>query len=608
MVKQDNQFDVIVIGGGHAGTEAANAAAKLGVHVGLMTMSKDSIAAMSCNPAIGGQGKGQIVREIDAMGGLMGLAIDKAGIQFKVLNRRKGPAVWGPRAQADKWLYKAVVQEMISAIDNITIIEDTAKEINAPNNIITGVLGNSGTDYCAPIVILTTGTFMKGLMHVGTEQREGGRINEPAAVSISDSLVKLGIPLERLKTGTPPRLSAKSLNFDALETQAGDEEPLPFSYLNKTIGDQKQIKCWITYTNAKTHEIIKRKIDESPMYSGQIDSTGPRYCPSIETKVVRFSDKSRHMIFLEPEGLDTDSIYVNGISTSLSKEIQEEMVHSIAGLENAVFLKHGYAIEYDYIPPVNTRSSLESKHISGLYFAGQINGTSGYEEAGGQGLIAGINGARKKLGKEPIILTRAQAYIGVMIDDLVTKAHREPYRMFTSRAEHRLMLRGDNADERLTPLAKTFGLIDDVRWQTYLAKQTEIDEITALFKTHKEDGKSIEQLLKQAANDADWLLALDTKDRYINYAKITLQTVINNVRYSGYIVKQQRMIDRFQKTEKLRLPYDFDYHSISQLRHEAKETLSLYQPASLGQASRLAGINPADVTVLMIYMESRHKK
>ena len=603
----NKNFDIIVVGAGHAGCEAAHVAARLGMNVALLTMSKETIAQMSCNPAIGGLAKGQIVREIDALGGLMGLAIDATGIQFRMLNRSKGPAVWGPRAQADKWLYKAKIRNMLEPLEQLTIIEETISRLLVHNNRIVGVTGNSGTTYHAPVVILTTGTFMQGLMHIGLEQKAGGRVGEKAATDISQSLRDLGLELERLKTGTPPRLAAESIDFDRLTLQPGDDKPIPFSFLNDQI-DRPRKNCWITYTNETTHEIIKRDLDHAPMYSGQIESTGPRYCPSIETKVVRFADKARHMIFLEPEGLQSNSIYCNGISTSLPAQTQEEMVHSIVGLENAKFLRYGYAVEYDYLPPDQIRATLECKKISGLFLAGQINGTSGYEEAAGQGLMAGFNAARQLRDLEPVILQRDQAYIGVLIDDLVTKGLDEPYRMFTSRAEHRLILRSDNADQRLTPLGREWGLVNDHRWQVFKQKQQQLSQISEHLSNTRHQGKTLAKCLTQKGCDQTWLLQNDQTLADQNIPAPLLEQAINDIRYHGYVEREHRLIERRRKTETMPLPKDFDYHTLPQLRFEAQEKLNRFQPATLGQAARINGINPPDITILMIYLDHSRKK
>jgi len=604
----ENGYAVIVVGGGHAGAEAAWAAARTGADTVLITMSRDTIAQMSCNPAIGGLAKGQIVREIDALGGIMALAADATGIQFRMLNSSKGPAVWAPRAQSDKLGYQAKVRNMLENCGNLTIIEDIVDGLLVADGRVTGVQCGCGREIFGQAVVLTTGTFMRGLMHTGEKQDKGGRFGEPSAEKLSDSLQECGLNLGRLKTGTPARIAAESMDYDKLQPQPGDDEPLPFSFLNAGI-EQKQIPCWITYTNEKTHAIIKNNLDRAPLYTGQIKTIGPRYCPSIETKIVRFADKSRHQVFLEPEGLDTNWIYCNGVSTSLPCDVQEDMLHSISGLENAKILRYGYAIEYDYVPPLQIRATLESKKVSGLFLAGQINGTSGYEEAGGQGLIAGVNAARYCRRKEGVIIRRDQGYIGVMIDDLVTKGVDEPYRMFTSRAEHRLLLRSDNADERLTPLGHDWGLVDDDRWQRFQAKQQRKETARTILQGQRIGGKSMEQLLCQQGRDVSWLLANSVEMADKLYDKGTLQTVVSDIRYAGYIEKQRRLIEKFQQIEKMKLPRDFDYSGISQLRNEAKGRLNAVKPLNLGQASRITGITPADITVLMIHFgKDRQKK
>ena len=598
----DNSYEVIVVGGGHAGVEAAYAAARLGVRVALVTIGIDTIAQMSCNPAIGGLAKGQIVREIDALGGIMALAIDKAGIQFRMLNRSKGPAVWAPRAQADMQDYQDQIRLLLSKCENLAIIEDTAEQLQLLNGRVTGIVCESGREITAPTVVLTTGTFLRGIMHTGPKQWHGGRYNEPAAEKLSNSLEKAGLKLKRLKTGTPARVAAESIDYSKLQEQRGDEDAVPFSFMNDKI-EQEQLSCWITYTNENTHRIIRDNLERAPLYTGQINSTGPRYCPSIETKIIRFADKQRHQVFLEPEGRRTNWIYCNGVSTSLPKDVQEQMLRSIEGLEKVKVLRYGYAIEYDYVPPLQIRATLETKKIKGLFLAGQINGTSGYEEAAGQGLLAGVNAVRSIKNQEPVILRRDQAYIGVMIDDLVTKGVDEPYRMFTSRAEYRLLLRSDNADQRLTPLGCEWGLVDDKRRQRFEQKQKQVEAIRDYLQKRTIDGKPLEQLLRQQCRDENWLLKFDKEFAQKQFDKTAVQQVVNDVRYVGYVRKQQKLIERFRQGEKIKLPENFDYHDVSQLRCEALEKLNTVQPANLGQASRISGITPADITVLMIHLK-----
>jgi tRNA uridine 5-carboxymethylaminomethyl modification enzyme len=597
-----NKFDCVVIGGGHAGVEAAHAAARIGAKTCLITISKDTIAKMSCNPAIGGLAKGQIVREVDALGGLMALAIDATGIQFRLLNRSKGPAVQSPRAQADKYKYKDYVRKQLEQTVNLTIIEATATQIITEKNNVRAVRFRDGRICNAPTVILTTGTFLRGLMHIGTQQLAGGRLGEPVANELSDSLQQLGLELGRLKTGTPARLDATTADLDKLKIQLGDEKPVPFSFMNERI-DRQQIPCWITYTNEKIHKLIRDNLHRAPLYSGQITSTGPRYCPSIETKIVRFADKNRHQVFLEPEDEERTTIYCNGISTSLPKDVQEQMLKLLPGTENARIIHYGYAIEYDYCLPIQLKPNLETKKISGLFFAGQINGTSGYEEAAGQGIVAGINAAGKLQGKEPLVLGRDQGYIGVMIDDLLTKRLDEPYRMFTSRAEYRLALRADNADRRLTQIGKSVGLIDEERWTKFHKKLANINELKNYLTNSRSEGLSLWKQLRQPNNTLAETLAENPDVKNMNLSEDVLQAVIIDAKYEGYLAKQERLVAGFRTLENKKIPLDLDYNSIAHLRAEAKEKLSAFRPSTLGQASRISGIAPADITVIQIHLK-----
>ena len=596
-----NQFDCIVIGGGHAGVEAAHAAAKIGAKTALITISKDTIAKMSCNPAIGGLAKGQIAREVDALGGLMGLAIDATGIQFRTLNRSKGPAVQSPRAQADKYKYKDYIRMRLEDTDNLVIIEAIASQIISSKNKVQGVLCLNGITYFASVVILTTGTFLRGLMHIGSEQFAGGRLGESTADELSDSLEHIGLELRRLKTGTPARLDAKTVDLDKLETQLGDKRPQPFSFMTESI-QQQQIPCWITYTNKEIHKLIQDNLYRAPLYTGQISSTGPRYCPSIETKIVRFPDKYRHQVFLEPEDDQVSTIYCNGISTSLPKDVQEQMLKLLPGSEKARIVHYGYAIEYDYCPPIQLKTNLETRKISGLFLAGQINGTSGYEEAAGQGIIAGINATRKLKNQEPIVLGRDQAYIGVMIDDLLTKGIDEPYRMFTSRAEYRLALRADNADRRLTQTGKTVGLVDNERWKIFQNKLEGIDKLRNYLDITRSGGISLWELLRRPKSSLVEIMAENSDRKKVGFSDDVLQAVTIDAKYEGYLNKQKRLIAGFRTLENKKIPLDLDYFDIMHLRTEAKEKLSTFRPATLGQASRLSGITPADITVIQIHI------
>jgi len=597
----NRRFDCIIVGAGHAGAEAAWAASRMGARTLLLTMSRDTIAKMSCNPAIGGLAKGQIVREVDALGGLMGLATDATGIQFRMLNRSKGPAVQSPRAQADKYKYKDYIRQVLENASNLTIVEATAAEILTKDNAVCGVRCLNGDEYAAPTAILTTGTFLKGLMHLGEKQWPGGRLDEPASNELSDSLRKLGLTVGRLKTGTPARLTGDSVDYDKLQTQAGDEEPVPFSFLNDRI-EREQIPCWITYTNEAIHKLLRDNLHRAPMYSGQITSVGPRYCPSIESKITRFADKDRHQVFLEPEDEAISTIYCNGISTSCPADVQEQMLRLMVGTQRAKIAHYGYAIEYDYCPAAQLKENLETRKISGLFLAGQINGTSGYEEAAGQGLLAGLNAACKVAGKEPLILGRDQAYIGVLVDDLLTRPIDEPYRMFTSRAEYRLSLRSDNADIRLTRIGRQFGLVDDVRWKKFQEKIAAMNVLRQFLKTTRRGGKLLWDLLKQPQTNLVQCLLEDREIAALNLPRQAVEEVAIESRYEGYLARQEREIAQFRNLEHIRVPDGMDYFAVSHLRYEAKEKLSAMKPLTLGQASRIGGITPADIAVLQIYM------
>lgn len=610
-----NGFDCVVIGAGHAGIEAAHAAAKIGTRTALITIEKSKIGAMSCNPAIGGLAKGQIVREVDALGGLMGLATDATGIQFRMLNRSKGAAVQSPRAQADKYRYQQFMIDALERTANLTIIEQIATEIIIENNRVTGVQCRDGSTYGAGAVIVVTGTFLRGVMHIGTEQFAGGRRDEPASDDLSACLERLGLAVKRLKTGTPARLDATTIDYEKLDVQPGDSEPVPFSFMNDKI-EQTQIPCWVTYTNEKIHKVIRDNLDRAPLYTGQIKSTGPRYCPSIETKIIRFADKTKHQVFLEPEEREQKVIYCNGISTSLPKDVQDEMVRNLPGCEKARILHYGYAIEYDYCPPVQLKNNLETKKIAGLFLAGQINGTSGYEEAAGQGIMAGINATRYLRGAEPVVLTRDQAYIGVMIDDLLTKGlgiegagiPDEPYRMFTSRAEFRLNLRSDNADRRLTDVGKSAGVVDENRWQRYQSKVNNIENLTEYLKTNKSDGISLWEQLRRPQNPLSLTLYEDPFVKKAGFSKEVIEAAIIDAKYIGYLAKQERLAIELQTLDKKLIPANLDYKNVTHLRPEAKEKLSAFRPQTLGQANRISGITPADIVVIQVHLKKYYDK
>lgn len=604
--------DVLVIGGGHAGAEAAWAAANLGARTILVTHDRRAIGRMSCNPAIGGIGKGQIVREIDALGGLMGLVTDEVGIQFRMLNRGKGPAVWAPRAQADSSDYTAVLLRYLENCPNLTIVDAGAAEITSretagpgAKKAVTGVILENGDTIRTTAIVVAAGTFLRGLMHTGEQQTPGGRINEPAAERLSDSLRSLGLDLQRLKTGTPPRVARDSIDYARLREQPGDSEPAPFSFLTREL-NRSQVSCWLTTTNPEIHDLIRANLDRAPLYTGQIASTGPRYCPSIETKIIRFPDKLQHQVFLEPEGRDSERIYVNGISTSLPRDVQQRMVQLIPGLERARIIQWGYAIEYDFVPPEQIDATLMAKAVSGLFLAGQINGTSGYEEAGGLGLLAGVNATNFAAEKIPLILGRDQAYIGVMVDDLVTRGVTEPYRMFTSRAEHRMHLRYDNADTRLTPLGRQIGLISDQRWAHYTNQQQQLEALLAVLAGSRWEGRALVEWLKRPEEDGSRFRAT-LPELAAHAAADVWQRALVLIKYDGYIKRQQRAIERFRKLEDQQIPLGTDFAGIPHLRREAAECWSHVQPRNLGQAARVSGIHPTDVTTLLVYLSGAER-